>query len=83
MLHGNYAVLYLLIKSKIKFVRLYDPSSCRTLSDKSINYIPLLSSLHQRLQVEGLDELVLQRLWFQVNQGVLKKVGIFDFIFLM
>uniref|UniRef100_A0A671VES9 Interleukin 34 n=1 Tax=Sparus aurata TaxID=8175 RepID=A0A671VES9_SPAAU len=27
-----------------------------------------------RLQVEGLDELVLQRLWFQVNQGVLKKI---------
>lgn len=30
--------------------------------------------LMQRLQVEGLDDLVLQRLWFQVNQGVLKKV---------
>lgn len=28
----------------------------------------------QKLKVEGLDELVLQRLWFQVNQGVLKKV---------
>ncbi|XP_010741880.1 interleukin-34 [Larimichthys crocea] len=27
-----------------------------------------------RLQVEGLDDLVLQRLWFQVNQGVLKKI---------
>lgn len=27
-----------------------------------------------RLKVEGLDELVLQRLWFQVNQGVLKKI---------
>ncbi|XP_070763578.1 interleukin-34 [Enoplosus armatus] len=27
-----------------------------------------------RLQVEGLDELVLQRLWFQVYQGVLKKI---------
>ncbi|GAA6229790.1 interleukin-34 isoform X1 [Lates japonicus] len=27
-----------------------------------------------KLQVEGLDELVLQRLWFQVNQGVLKKI---------
>ncbi len=36
----------------------------------------LLPSTHQRLQVEELDELVLQRLWFQVNQGVLKKVGI-------
>lgn len=34
-----------------------------------------ISSTRQRLQVEGLDELVLQRLWFQVNQGVLKKVG--------
>lgn len=28
----------------------------------------------QRLKVEELDDLVLQRLWFQVNQGVLKKV---------
>ncbi|XP_039989960.1 interleukin-34 isoform X2 [Xiphias gladius] len=27
-----------------------------------------------KLQVVGLDELVLQRLWFQVNQGVLKKI---------
>ncbi|XP_034540910.1 interleukin-34 [Notolabrus celidotus] len=27
-----------------------------------------------KLLVEGLDELVLQRLWFQVNQGVLKKI---------
>ncbi|XP_029908632.1 interleukin-34 [Myripristis murdjan] len=27
-----------------------------------------------KLKVEGLEELVLQRLWFQVNQGVLKKV---------
>ncbi|KAM4619375.1 interleukin-34 [Polymixia lowei] len=27
-----------------------------------------------RSQVEGLEELVLQRLWFQVNQGVLKKI---------
>ncbi|XP_073328727.1 interleukin-34 [Pagrus major] len=27
-----------------------------------------------RLQVEGLNDLVLQRLWFQVNQGVLKKI---------
>nr|XP_020460062.1 interleukin-34 [Monopterus albus] len=27
-----------------------------------------------RLQVKELDELVLQRLWFQVNQGVLKKI---------
>ncbi|KAG7229847.1 hypothetical protein INR49_012430 [Caranx melampygus] len=27
-----------------------------------------------KLQVEDLDELVLQRLWFQVNQGVLKKI---------
>nr|XP_019960145.1 PREDICTED: interleukin-34 [Paralichthys olivaceus]XP_019960146.1 PREDICTED: interleukin-34 [Paralichthys olivaceus] len=27
-----------------------------------------------KLQVEGLDELVLQRLWFQVNQGVLKRI---------
>ncbi|XP_072242767.1 interleukin-34 [Leuresthes tenuis] len=27
-----------------------------------------------RLKVEGLDHLVLQRLWFQVNQGVLKKI---------
>ncbi|XP_037307076.1 interleukin-34 [Pungitius pungitius] len=27
-----------------------------------------------RSQVKGLDELVLQRLWFQVNQGVLKKI---------
>ncbi|XP_040894119.1 interleukin-34 [Toxotes jaculatrix] len=27
-----------------------------------------------KLKVEGLDELVLQRLWFQVNQGVLKKI---------
>ncbi|XP_056273078.1 interleukin-34 [Pseudoliparis swirei] len=27
-----------------------------------------------RLQVEQLDALVLQRLWFQVNQGVLKKI---------
>ncbi|KAM4572653.1 interleukin-34 isoform 2-T4 [Odontesthes bonariensis] len=27
-----------------------------------------------RLKVEGLDQLVLQRLWFQVNQGVLKKI---------
>ncbi|XP_026166471.1 interleukin-34 isoform X2 [Mastacembelus armatus] len=27
-----------------------------------------------RLRVKGLDELVLQRLWFQVNQGVLKKI---------
>ncbi|XP_056137997.1 interleukin-34 [Lampris incognitus] len=27
-----------------------------------------------KLEVEGLEELVLQRLWFQVNQGVLKKV---------
>ncbi|KAF0041504.1 hypothetical protein F2P81_007402 [Scophthalmus maximus] len=27
-----------------------------------------------KLQGEGLDEVVLQRLWFQVNQGVLKKV---------
>lgn len=67
------------MKYEIKFVRLYDPSSCHTSSDKSINYIPLLSSLHQRLQVEGLDELVLQRLWFQVNQGVLKKVGVYYF----
>ncbi|XP_029288782.1 interleukin-34 isoform X2 [Cottoperca gobio] len=34
-----------------------------------------LSSINRlRLQVEGLDELVLQRLWFQVNQGVLKKI---------
>lgn len=35
----------------------------------------LLSLTHQRLQVEGLEDLVLQRLWFRVNQGVLKKVG--------
>ncbi|KAM6937965.1 interleukin-34 [Xenentodon cancila] len=27
-----------------------------------------------RLKVKELDELVLQRLWFQVNQGVLKKI---------
>ncbi|XP_071761902.1 interleukin-34 [Centroberyx gerrardi] len=27
-----------------------------------------------KLRVEGLEELVLQRLWFQVNQGVLKKI---------
>uniref|UniRef100_A0A3P8W6I9 Interleukin 34 n=1 Tax=Cynoglossus semilaevis TaxID=244447 RepID=A0A3P8W6I9_CYNSE len=27
-----------------------------------------------RAQMQGLDELVLQRLWFQVNQGVLKKI---------
>ncbi|XP_037539033.1 interleukin-34 [Nematolebias whitei] len=27
-----------------------------------------------RVKVEGLDELVLQRLWFQINQGVLKKI---------
>uniref|UniRef100_A0A3B3IJW5 Interleukin 34 n=1 Tax=Oryzias latipes TaxID=8090 RepID=A0A3B3IJW5_ORYLA len=27
-----------------------------------------------RLKVEELDDLVLQRLWFQVNQGVLKKI---------
>ncbi|XP_029378771.1 interleukin-34 [Echeneis naucrates] len=27
-----------------------------------------------KLQVKDLDELVLQRLWFQVNQGVLKKI---------
>ncbi|XP_041853420.1 interleukin-34 [Melanotaenia boesemani] len=27
-----------------------------------------------RLKVDGLDDLVLQRLWFQVNQGVLKKI---------
>ncbi|XP_035498048.2 interleukin-34 isoform X1 [Scophthalmus maximus] len=27
-----------------------------------------------KLQGEGLDEVVLQRLWFQVNQGVLKKI---------
>uniref|UniRef100_A0A672HZE8 Interleukin 34 n=1 Tax=Salarias fasciatus TaxID=181472 RepID=A0A672HZE8_SALFA len=27
-----------------------------------------------RLNVEGLDDLVLQRLWFQINQGVLKKI---------
>ncbi|XP_059190467.1 interleukin-34 isoform X2 [Centropristis striata] len=34
-----------------------------------------LSNINRmRLQVEGLDELVLQRLWFQVNQGVLKKI---------
>ncbi|XP_028442111.1 interleukin-34 isoform X2 [Perca flavescens] len=34
-----------------------------------------LSNINRmRLQVEGLDELVLQRLWFQVNQGVLKKL---------
>ncbi|XP_039665006.1 interleukin-34 [Perca fluviatilis] len=34
-----------------------------------------LSNINRmRLQVEGLDELILQRLWFQVNQGVLKKI---------
>eukprot|EP00064_Thunnus_orientalis_P001800 superscaffoldBa00000123_g1803 len=34
-----------------------------------------LSNINRmRLHVEGLDELVLQRLWFQVNQGVLKKI---------
>ncbi|KAI4826004.1 hypothetical protein KUCAC02_021663 [Chaenocephalus aceratus] len=34
-----------------------------------------LSNINRmRLHVEGLDELVLQRLWFQVNRGVLKKV---------
>ncbi|XP_028263344.1 interleukin-34 [Parambassis ranga] len=27
-----------------------------------------------RLHVEGLDELVLQMLWFQINKGVLKKI---------
>lgn len=27
-----------------------------------------------RLKVEGVDELLLQRLWFQVNQGILKKI---------
>ncbi|XP_053740554.1 interleukin-34 [Synchiropus splendidus] len=27
-----------------------------------------------RLQVEGVDQFILQRLWFQVNQGVLKKI---------
>ncbi|XP_034032853.1 interleukin-34 isoform X2 [Thalassophryne amazonica] len=27
-----------------------------------------------RLEVDGVDKLVLQRLWFQVNQGVLKKI---------
>ncbi|KAJ0029608.1 hypothetical protein NQD34_004605 [Periophthalmus magnuspinnatus] len=27
-----------------------------------------------RVNVEGLDELTLQRLWFQVNQGILKKL---------
>ncbi|KAK7891918.1 hypothetical protein WMY93_023881 [Mugilogobius chulae] len=27
-----------------------------------------------RVNVEGLDELMLQRLWFQVNQGILKKL---------
>lgn len=39
-----------------------------------------LSSL-QRLKVEELDDLVLQRLWFQVNQGVLKKVQFEPFLF--
>ncbi|XP_034091898.1 interleukin-34 [Gymnodraco acuticeps] len=34
-----------------------------------------LSNINRmRLHVEGLDELVLQRLWFQVNRGVLKKI---------
>lgn len=30
----------------------------------------------KRVKVEGLDELVLQRLWFQINQGILKKVSV-------
>lgn len=30
----------------------------------------------KRVKVEGLDELVLQRLWFQINQGILKKVNV-------
>ncbi|CAJ1057461.1 interleukin-34 [Xyrichtys novacula] len=39
------------------------------------NEIFKVSSISKmRLLVEGLDELVLQRLWFQVNQGVLKKI---------
>lgn len=38
--------------------------------------ISLLRATRQRSQVKELDELVLQRLWFQVNQGVLKKVKI-------
>lgn len=34
-----------------------------------------VSSINRmRLQKDGLDELILQRLWFQVNQGVLKKI---------
>uniref|UniRef100_A0A672YJQ1 Interleukin 34 n=1 Tax=Sphaeramia orbicularis TaxID=375764 RepID=A0A672YJQ1_9TELE len=34
-----------------------------------------LSNINRmRLNIEDLDELVLQRLWFQVNQGVLKKI---------
>uniref|UniRef100_A0A3Q1HGW9 Interleukin 34 n=1 Tax=Acanthochromis polyacanthus TaxID=80966 RepID=A0A3Q1HGW9_9TELE len=39
-----------------------------------LNLFFSLSFLLQRLNVEGLDDLVLQRLWFQVNQGVLKKI---------
>ncbi|XP_062277108.1 interleukin-34 [Scomber scombrus] len=34
-----------------------------------------LSTINRmRLQVEGLEDLILQRLWFRVNQGVLKKI---------
>ncbi|XP_069573010.1 interleukin-34 [Brachyistius frenatus] len=39
------------------------------------NEIFKLSNISKmRLKVEDLDKLVLQRLWFQVNQGVLKKI---------
>ncbi|XP_029008466.1 interleukin-34 [Betta splendens] len=34
-----------------------------------------LKNIHRmRFRVQGLDDFVLQRLWFQVNQGVLKKI---------
>lgn len=34
--------------------------------------LPNISQM--RLNVTGMDELILQRLWFQVNQGILKKI---------
>lgn len=45
-----------------------------TIRIHSYEVFKLSNISRMRLHVDGLDEFILQRLWFQVNQGVLKKI---------
>ncbi|KAF7655109.1 hypothetical protein LDENG_00060720 [Lucifuga dentata] len=56
-----------------RYMKHYFPLSY-TIRVHSEEVFKLSNISKMRLRVEGLDDLVLQRLWFQVNQGILKRI---------